>query len=441
MNLLMLIPLLFIPLNLEAAIHEFPTSFQHCVKASESGCSMSKPLKFRINISGFSQRDEALVKKAVDKIVKYMVRYLRVKESFRDRYSETLHQYILQESTRDFNSITGPSVYENDQICADYSHFRGTSRPLPQNDVILEPLQGLIAYFRMLALKNATFDIVSKPLDFPILGQVHGNDRNDHIFPPRLKETRECLERYGNQPLPWFSKIYISTSMTPGTNRSIIDWVVAEEPNQLETTILHEMMHEIGYWHPDGHQGSFVKEMGDNLTRLLNQEWESFSLATDYGWMEWCEDPNLSSREQASVQALKAVSGQSSCYIASQELKTIRELSLSYNDGMKSTLPLSTLTWLKKLYLANTPVRDLGGLWKMETLTELNLSGTAVTDLEPLRNLHSLTWLNLAMTSIKDLSPLYELHNLRRLNLLGTGVEESSVRSLQERIPNCTVIY
>ena len=97
-------------------------------------------------------------------------------------------------------------------------------------------------------------------------------------------------------------------------------------------------------------------------------------------------------------------------------LAGLTSLSLSYN-AVSDVSPLSGLTGLHTLNLANNSISDLFPLSDLVGLTSLSLSGNAVSDVSSLSGLAGLHTLNLSSNSISDVSPLSGLVSLRSLDL------------------------
>src|SRR5688500_3079116 len=92
------------------------------------------------------------------------------------------------------------------------------------------------------------------------------------------------------------------------------------------------------------------------------------------------------------------------------------------NDRVTDLTPLSGLTSLRSLIVANTQITDLAPLSRLINLQTLNIRGTPVIDLAPLAALISLETLNLRGTQIADVAPLVDLVALQTLSLWGTRV-------------------
>ncbi|BAY99249.1 Rab family protein [Tolypothrix tenuis PCC 7101] len=88
--------------------------------------------------------------------------------------------------------------------------------------------------------------------------------------------------------------------------------------------------------------------------------------------------------------------------------------------------PLSNLTNLRELNLAQTQVSDVSALANLTNLKSLNLRQTQVSDVSALANLTNLRLLYLTQTQVSDVSALANLTNLERLYLAQTQVSDVS---------------
>ncbi|WP_448520287.1 leucine-rich repeat domain-containing protein [Rhodoflexus sp.] len=116
--------------------------------------------------------------------------------------------------------------------------------------------------------------------------------------------------------------------------------------------------------------------------------------------------------------------------VSLEQLRTITQiealdLSAPARAGLITSFdPLTELTGLRSLKLAQTHISDLWPLRNLSRLQSLDISGTQVSSLDPLKYLSSLQQLNLAGLAISDLSPLSNLLQLQQLNISGTRVSD-----------------
>jgi hypothetical protein len=129
-----------------------------------------------------------------------------------------------------------------------------------------------------------------------------------------------------------------------------------------------------------------------------------------------------------------------------------------FRDPFAAPVELPYPAWLRKLLgddfcasirfanLANTQITDAGlvHLQGLSQLQGLDLSGTKVTDagLAHLQGLRKLEVLLLINTQVTDagLMHLQGLSRLQEVDLRHTQVTDRGVKSLQEALPNCTIL-
>lgn len=111
-----------------------------------------------------------------------------------------------------------------------------------------------------------------------------------------------------------------------------------------------------------------------------------------------------------------------------EQLRAVTQIeALDLSNAVRSGLitsfdPLSELTGLRSLKLAQTGIADLWPLRNLARLENLDISGTPVTSLDPLKYLSALQQLNLAGVPVADLSPISNLLQLQQLNISNTQV-------------------
>ena len=137
---------------------------------------------------------------------------------------------------------------------------------------------------------------------------------------------------------------------------------------------------------------------------------------------------NANSNQISDISPLSGLTNLTSLNLANNDLSDISPLSgltnltfLSlYNNNLSDISPLSGLTNLTSLDLAHNDI-SLSPLSNLTNLTSLGLESNRIEDLSPLSNLTRLTDLRLARNDIEDLSPLSNLTRLTRLNLVLNG--------------------
>lgn len=86
--------------------------------------------------------------------------------------------------------------------------------------------------------------------------------------------------------------------------------------------------------------------------------------------------------------------------------------------------PLRYASNLTEINCANTAISDVGMLENLKKLNILDLSHTPVSDIEPLSGLSQLSRLDLSYTQVTDLSPIAGLSALTDLNIAGTNISD-----------------
>ena len=101
----------------------------------------------------------------------------------------------------------------------------------------------------------------------------------------------------------------------------------------------------------------------------------------------------------------------------------MKEIDISGNASLTNLEPLSKLSSLKKVSIANTPVTDLMPLRNLNQLEVLDISGTQVVSLEPLRYSTHLHTLKIKKTPVTTLNVLSGLTALEALDFSSTGID------------------
>ncbi len=123
------------------------------------------------------------------------------------------------------------------------------------------------------------------------------------------------------------------------------------------------------------------------------------------------------------------------------QIINMKELDLSDNEYMQDLIPVSRLTNLESLNIANTEITNLEPLRGMSNLQNINLEKTFVNSLSPLENMSSLKSLDIVETQISDLSALTEDSNIDIILADNTAITTSQVVALKSKQPQVTVIY
>ena len=122
------------------------------------------------------------------------------------------------------------------------------------------------------------------------------------------------------------------------------------------------------------------------------------------------------------------------------KLPSLKWLAVDFTPVSDLT-PLGGLKNLEWLCLNQSQVDDLTPLAKLTSLEALGLHTTQVSDLTPLAGLKNLEQLGLHGTPVNDLTPLAKLTSLEWLHLIATRVSEGQIKTLQQAIPSCVIVW
>lgn len=123
------------------------------------------------------------------------------------------------------------------------------------------------------------------------------------------------------------------------------------------------------------------------------------------------------------------------------EVINMTDLDLSGNPYMQDLIPVSRLTNLVNLNLANTEITSLLSLTGMTNLERINLSNTFIESLKPLSGMNRLKEVDLRNTPISNLEPLATDAHLEKVWADGSHVSKHQAELLKEAVPDVTVIY
>ena len=123
------------------------------------------------------------------------------------------------------------------------------------------------------------------------------------------------------------------------------------------------------------------------------------------------------------------------------EVINLKKLDISGNPYIQNLLPVSRLTALESLNIANTDIGNLGALQGLFNLENLSLKHTFVKDLTPLQSIASLKVLNIENTPVTDLTPLASNADLEIVWADSTGIMLQQVKALKSVQKNVTVVF
>ena len=123
------------------------------------------------------------------------------------------------------------------------------------------------------------------------------------------------------------------------------------------------------------------------------------------------------------------------------QIINMHELDLSGNTYMQSLMPVSRLTNLKSLNIANTEIGFLQPIQGLANLDSLNIAHTYINDLKPLQDMGNLKYLNIMNTPVNDLSALVNDGKIEVIEADSTTIGKTQVVALKEKQRQVTVVY
>ncbi len=120
--------------------------------------------------------------------------------------------------------------------------------------------------------------------------------------------------------------------------------------------------------------------------------------------------------------------------------KRLKSLDLSGNP-VSDLSPLSAMTGLRELNIGNTPVEKLDALETITSLQQLNCSGTQIKKLDPVASLTNLRKLECQNTGINNLKPLLGLLQLRQLVCYNTKLTTKKIEAFKSENPSVEVVF
>ena len=123
------------------------------------------------------------------------------------------------------------------------------------------------------------------------------------------------------------------------------------------------------------------------------------------------------------------------------QIINMQELDLSGNTFIQDLIPVSRLTNLKSLNIANTGIDFLQPIQGLANLESLDIQHTYINSLEPLKEMTTLKQLNISSTSIADLRPLVNDKGIEVIIADSTTIGQAQVVALKESQRQVHVIY
>ena len=123
------------------------------------------------------------------------------------------------------------------------------------------------------------------------------------------------------------------------------------------------------------------------------------------------------------------------------EIINLQELDLSGNTFLQNLMPVSRMTNLRSLNIANTEIGFLQPIQNLANLESLNIAHTYINSIEPLKEMSNLKHLNISNTPITDLMPLANDNSIQVIVADSTGIGETQIIALKENQRQVHVIY
>ena len=123
------------------------------------------------------------------------------------------------------------------------------------------------------------------------------------------------------------------------------------------------------------------------------------------------------------------------------EVINMTDLDLSGNPYMQDLIPVSRLTNLINLNIANTEITSLMPLTGMTNLEYINVDHTFVENLKPLSGMNRLKEVNISNTPVSDLQPLETDTHLEIVWAENSGVSKRQADQLKAAVNDVTVVY
>ena len=123
------------------------------------------------------------------------------------------------------------------------------------------------------------------------------------------------------------------------------------------------------------------------------------------------------------------------------QIINMQELDLSGKTFLQNLIPVSRLTNLRSLNIANTEIDFLQPIQGLANLESLDIQHTYINSLEPLKEMTNLKQLNISHTPITDLTPLVNDKAIEVIVADSTSIGQTQVNALKENQRQVHVIY
>ena len=123
------------------------------------------------------------------------------------------------------------------------------------------------------------------------------------------------------------------------------------------------------------------------------------------------------------------------------QIINMQELDLSGNTFLQTLMPVSRLTNLRSLNIANTEITMLQPLQSLANLESLDIQHTYINSIAPLSEMTNLRWLNISNTPVDNLTPLANDNGIEVIIADSTSIRRTQVIALKENQRQVCVVY
>lgn len=123
------------------------------------------------------------------------------------------------------------------------------------------------------------------------------------------------------------------------------------------------------------------------------------------------------------------------------QIVNLTRLDLRGNSYLQNIQPLSKLTNLNYLSLANTEIDDINPLINLSELQEIDLSNTRISNITPLQNILGLEALNIENTRVEKLGALDAMTRLKLVRADGSRINTTELIQFKSKQPETVVLY
>ncbi len=123
------------------------------------------------------------------------------------------------------------------------------------------------------------------------------------------------------------------------------------------------------------------------------------------------------------------------------QIINMQELDLSGNTYLQTLMPVSRLTNLRSLNIANTEINFLQPIQGLSNIESLDIQHTYIKSIEPLKEMKNLRQLNISNTLVDDLTPLANDNSIEIIIADSTHIRRMQVVALKKSQRQVHVVY